>query len=94
MSLAITSGLMVAVLFVVLMTGTSRVLCKKKCYREMIFMVIFAIYAVLEEFPMNPSMNPFVMLLGVLLYREKFLLRGETIGRMPSKKTAGIEAGV
>jgi hypothetical protein len=67
MSLAITSGLAIAVLFVALMTRTSRVLCKKKCYKEMIFMVIFAIYAVLEEFPLNPSMNPFVMLLGVLL---------------------------
>jgi hypothetical protein len=57
-------------------------------------MVIFAIYAVLEEFPLNPSMNPFILLLGVLLYREKFLLRGAGIGRMPSKKSAGIEAGV
>jgi hypothetical protein len=94
MSLAITSGLVIAVLFVVLMTGTSRVLCKKRCYREMIFMVIFAIYAVLEEFPMNPSMNPFIMLLGVLLYRDKFLLRGAAIGRIPFKKTAGNEAGV
>jgi hypothetical protein len=94
MSLAITSGLGVAVLFVVLMTKTSRVLIKKRCYRELIFMVIFAIYAVLEEFPMNPSMNPFIMLLGLLLYRDKFLLRGAGIGRMPSQKTAGIEAEV
>jgi hypothetical protein len=85
MSLAITSGLVVAVLFVFLMTKTSRLLCKKNCYRELIFMVIFAIYAVLEEFPLNPSMNSFILLLGVLLYRDKFVL---------SKKSAGVEAGV
>jgi hypothetical protein len=78
MSLSLTSGLVIGGIFVILMTGACFALCRKKCYRALIFMVIFAMYAILEEFPLNPSMNPFIMLLAVLLYRDTFVLRETT----------------
>ena len=37
-------------------------------------MVIFAAYAMLEQFPLNPSMNPFILLLAVLLYGNKVMI--------------------
>lgn len=81
MSLAITSGLLIALLFVYLITKTSYKLLLGKNNKELLFLVIFAIYAILEEFPLNPSMNPFIMLLAIPLYRDKFILRGNEIGR-------------
>ena len=78
MSLTITSGIIVGVLFVVLLTRCMYTLYHKKCYKEIIFMVIFAVYAILEEFPLNPSLNPFMLLLGVLLYKDKVIIREKT----------------
>jgi hypothetical protein len=78
MSLFLTSGLVIGSIFVVLMTCCSWKLYQYNCRRELIFMVIFAMYAMLEEFPLNPSMNPFVLLTGVLLYKNKMVIREKT----------------
>lgn len=75
MSLIITSGIIIGTVFVILMTRCSLALYKQNMGKELIFMVIFAMYAMLEEFPLNPSMNPFILLLGVLLYKERFCIR-------------------
>lgn len=45
-------------------------LYREKNYREIIFFTIFAIYAVLEQSPMNPILNPFILLTANLIYKE------------------------
>lgn len=74
MSITITSGILSGILFVFLLTKLMFWLYKNMFYKEIIFMVIFAAYAMLEQFPLNPSMNPFILLLAVLLYGNKVMI--------------------
>ena len=39
-------------------------------YREIIFFTIFAVYAVLEQSPMNPILNPFILFTANLVYKN------------------------
>lgn len=38
--------------------------------QEIVFITVFAVYAILEQSPLNPVMNPFILLLGNLIYRN------------------------
>lgn len=38
------------------------------CYKEIVMLSIFALYAVMEQFVLNGFMNPFILLTGILLY--------------------------
>ena len=70
MYLFISCGALFAILFVY---WASRSQWKMYCngyYREIIFFTIFAVYAVLEQSPMNPILNPFILFTANLVYKN------------------------
>lgn len=64
----ISCGLVVSLLYVFFATRSLRMLYRKGNYREILFFTIFAIYAMLEQSPFNPILNPFILLLGNQVY--------------------------
>ena len=70
MYLFISCGAVITLLFVYWATKSQWKLYREKNYREIIFFTIFAIYAVLEQSPMNPILNPFILLTANLVYKE------------------------
>lgn len=70
MYLFISCGAVITLLFVYWATKSQWKLYREKKYREIIFFTIFAIYAVLEQSPMNPILNPFILLTANLVYKE------------------------
>ena len=70
MYLFISCGAIFTILFVY---WASRSQWKMYCngyYREIIFFTIFAVYAVLEQSPMNPILNPFILFTANLVYKN------------------------
>ena len=38
------------------------------CYKELVMLSVFALYAIMEQFVLNGFMNPFILLIGILVY--------------------------
>ena len=38
------------------------------CYKELVMLSVFSLYAIMEQFVLNGFMNPFILLVGILLY--------------------------
>lgn len=72
MSVYFHDGLIVALIVLVLICISNYSLFKKHCYKELVFIASFSVYAMMEEFPLNPVVNPFVMLTAVVIYKASF----------------------
>lgn len=70
MYLFISCGVLVALGFVIIATRAQRKLYRDGHYREILFFTVFAVYAMLEQSPFNPILNPFILLMGNLVYRD------------------------
>lgn len=79
MYLFISCGAIVALLFVYAATKAQLKLYRNGNYREIIFFTVFAVYAMLEQSPFNPILNPFILLMGNLVYRD-FKIRESQFG--------------
>lgn len=72
MSVYFHDGLIVALIVLVLICISNYSLFKKNCYKELVFIASFSVYAMMEEFPLNPVVNPFIMLTAVVIYKASF----------------------
>lgn len=70
MYLFISCGALVALAFVVIATKAQFKLYREGNYCEILFFTVFAVYAMLEQSPFNPILNPFILFMGNLLYRD------------------------
>lgn len=70
MYLFISCGVLVALGFVIIATRAQQKLYRDGHYREILFFFVFAVYAMLEQSPFNPILNPFILLMGNLVYRD------------------------
>ncbi len=72
MSVYFHDGLIVALIVLVLICISNYSLFKKHCYKELVFIASFSVYAMMEEFPLNPVVNPFIMLTAIVVYKSAF----------------------
>lgn len=79
MYLFISCGAVVALAFVIIATKAQLKLYREGAYREILFFTVFAVYAMLEQSPFNPILNPFILFMGSLLYRN-FAVKENEIG--------------
>lgn len=73
MSVYFHDGLLIAVFLIVLICVANRRLFKAKRYKELVFIAVFSVYAMMEEFPLNPVVNPFIMLIAAAVYGSSFV---------------------
>jgi hypothetical protein len=78
MYLLICCGLIVGIGYYILATKAQLKLYEQRKTVEILFFTVFAIYAVLEQGPFNPILNPFVLVIGNLIYREQSVNLGNT----------------
>lgn len=62
------SGVLTMILYVLASCYVLFRLKKMKCYKELIMVSFMAIYAFMEEFPLNPVVNPFCLLLAMAIF--------------------------
>ncbi|MCI6021426.1 MAG: glycosyltransferase family 4 protein, partial [[Bacteroides] pectinophilus] len=65
-------GLIVALIVLAIICISNHRLFKKHCYKELVFIASFSVYAMMEEFPLNPVVNPFIMLTAIVVYKSAF----------------------
>lgn len=70
MNVFMHDGILLYLLLLVLITFSNYRLYRAHCYRELVFVTVFSVYAILEEFPLNPTVNPFILFVGILMYSE------------------------
>ncbi len=70
MSVLFYDGLLIALLLLFLLCAANRKLLWARRTKELVFISTFCVYAMMEEFPLNPVVNPFIMLCACVLYRE------------------------
>lgn len=70
MYLFISCGAIVALGFVIIAARAQLKLYREGNYREILFFTVFVVYAMLEQSPFNPILNPFILLMGNLVYRD------------------------
>ena len=85
MSVYFHDGLIVALIVLVLICISNYSLFKKHCYRELVFIASFSVYAMMEEFPLNPVVNPFIMLTAVVIYKASFSIERPGTGTEKTK---------
>lgn len=66
----IYSGILMLILYVGALCETLRRLSKLGYYKEVIIVSVLSIYAFMEEFPLNPVVNPFCVLIAMALFRK------------------------
>lgn len=79
MYLFISCGAIVALLFVYFATKAQIKLYREGYHREILFFTVFAVYAILEQSPFNPILNPFILMMGNLVYRD-FIIKENNFG--------------
>lgn len=70
------SGVAMLILYVVGALWLGRKLFNKRYDIELILFAILCVYAFMEEFPLNPTVNPFALLFGWLIFGGN-LVRGD-----------------
>lgn len=85
MSVYFHDGLIVALIVLVLICISNYSLFKKHCYKELVFIASFSVYAMMEEFPLNPVVNPFIMLTAVAIYKASFSIERPEAGTEKTK---------
>lgn len=93
MSVYFHDGLLIAVILITLICIANHRLFKAKCYRELVFTATFAVYAMMEEFPLNPVVNPFIMLIALVVYGSNFTVDKVAMGGNASDKAAADKTG-
>ena len=68
--LFVSCGVIVALGFVYFATKAQLRLYEQGKTQEILFFTVFMVYALLEQGPFNPVLNPFILLLGNLIYRD------------------------
>lgn len=68
MYLLLYCGWIFALTFLTVICAAMFRLYKQGYYKELVMLSAFALYAVLEQFVLNGFMNPFILLVGILLY--------------------------
>jgi hypothetical protein len=66
----VSCGLLVTVGYLYLATRAQQHLYERRKTVEILFFTIFAVYAMLEQSPFNPVLNPFILLVGELVYKD------------------------
>lgn len=77
LSLLLKSGIILFLLFLLSQYLLSRQLYKENRYIELGVLCTFAIYGLMEEFPLNVIMNPFMLYTGEILFKSSNKIRGE-----------------
>lgn len=85
MSVYFHDGLIVALIVLVLICISNYSLFKKHYYKELVFIASFSVYAMMEEFPLNPVVNPFIMLTAVVIYKASFSIERPGTGTEKAK---------
>lgn len=62
------SGVITMALYVAASCHVLFCLKRRHCYKELIMVSFMAIYAFMEEFPLNPVVNPFCLLLAMAIF--------------------------
>lgn len=86
-NLFMSCGALIALGYVFMAVKAQLRLYEQGKTREIIFFTVFAVYALLEQGPFNPILNPFILLLGTLIYRD-FKVRDKDFGEQ--KKVENI----
>jgi glycosyltransferase involved in cell wall biosynthesis len=79
MSVFFHNGLIVGLVIMGLIVVSNGRLYRGRCYRELVFVATFAVYGMMEEFPLNPVVNPFIMLTALVVYNG-FTVGGSRLG--------------
>ncbi len=72
------SGVVLLVIYLIGIIALMYKLFKKRYDIELIMTTILCIYAFMEEFPLNPTVNPFAVLLGWVIFGGN-LVRGDDV---------------
>jgi uncharacterized membrane protein YhaH (DUF805 family) len=70
------SGIVMLILYVMGIYMLLRRLYKNRYDIELILQAIICIYAFMEEYPLNPSVNPFVVLIAWVIFKGN-MVRGD-----------------
>lgn len=70
------SGVVLLVVYVLGVFALLRKLYRKRYDIELILVAILAVYAFMEEFPLNPTVNPFAVMLAWVIY-DGSVIRGD-----------------
>lgn len=70
MYLLLYCGWIFAFIFLAVICAAMFRMYKQGYYKELVMLSAFALYAVLEQFVLNGFMNPFILLVGILLYPD------------------------
>lgn len=62
------SGLVMLLLYIGALTWLMVSMVRRGYRKELMITAVLAVYAFMEEFPLNPSVNPFLLLLGACIY--------------------------
>lgn len=74
MSVYFHDGLLTALFLITIICIANRMLFKEHRYKELVFTAVFSVYAMMEEFPLNPIVNPFIMLIALVIYNKNFTI--------------------
>ena len=70
------SGVVMLILYVLGVFALLRKLYQKRYDIELILVAILAVYAFMEEFPLNPTVNPFAVMLAWIIFGGN-MIRGD-----------------
>jgi hypothetical protein len=85
----VSCGLLFAVGYCAVAVMTQKRLYENRKTAEILFFTVFAVYAMVEQGPFNPVLNPFMLLIGNIIYRN-FAVRETEFG---TKKKIADPAG-
>lgn len=75
-SIYLYSGVVMLIVYVVGVFALLRKLYQKRYDIELILVAILAVYAFMEEFPLNPTVNPFAVMLAWIIF-DGNMIRGD-----------------
>lgn len=91
MSVYFHDGLIAALIVLAIICISNHRLFKKHCYKELVFIASFSVYAMMEEFPLNPVVNPFIMLIAIVVYKSAFSIERPGAGDGSAENAYGTE---
>jgi hypothetical protein len=70
MYIFVACGLLVMLGYMYIATKAQFRLYERRKTVEILFFTVFAVYAMLEQSPFNPVLNPFILILGSVIYKD------------------------
>lgn len=86
--LFVACGVLVSFGVIYLLTKAQLKLYQQGKTQEILFLTVFMVYALLEQGPFNPVLNPFILLVGNLIYKD-FKVREMQNGKEKIENPAG-----